>query len=466
MSEKLDDGCDSESSEAVPIRGRLNGLARGEWLSLLLLFAVFFIAFGWAPHLVLADWLSGSNLSAFHAGFQLDSDALVTGRLQQNSVGGIFSAGMTLGLDGAYQNPYGFYVGQFGLGGWLLTLPSTLLGATGWFGIPLMYAIVAAGNALLATAAIGMLARTLSRGAALLAIIALVQPWPSAMAHSIYWMIGLKLLPAAGLIVLFTLNRDSRSRLVGASLVLTLCAALSGYEFITIVIASQMGVITYYAVLRRAAVSDALRLLALGLVGSIAGFVLAMCLQVLQLWLKLGSLGSAVEALGGTVSKRTGATGMEVDPVYAASLATSPSKVLETYLSMPVIGSPGALPLFRYFTVVILVAVCCVVIVVGFRGSPTSNPRIRQTAMGAAWFVALLGPLGWFLLARPHSVIHTHINYALWYIPTVPLGFALLWDPIRRGLVGMRHQPLLMIAVLGTVAATLVFFAYSLLSVR
>lgn len=466
MSDEGSERNEDMARHMAPQRAHLGALKREEWLVLFLLFAVLFIAFRWAPHLDLVDAFFGADTSVFHDGFQLDSDSLVTGRLQQNSVGGLFSAAMTLGLDGSMAGPYGFYPGQFGLGGWLLALPSTLLGATGWFGIPLMYAMVAAGNALLATAAIAMISRAMSRGAAVLVTIALVQPWPSAMAHSIYWMIGLKLLPAAGLIVLFRINRDSPLRVLVVSLGLTLFAALSGYEFITIVIATQLSVITYYAVLRRTAVPDSLRLLAMGLVGSVAGFGLAIALHALQLSLKLGGLGSAVQAFAYTVSKRTGATGVEVDPVYAESLSSSPSSVLDTYLSMPMIGSPAALPLLRYFTVAILLAVCAAVIVVGFGRSSGEDNRIPEAAMGAAWFVALLGPLGWFLLARPHSYIHTHVNFALWYLPTIPLGLALLWAPTRRGLRGMRHQPLVVIVVVVTVVVTAVFFSYSLLSMR
>jgi hypothetical protein len=80
--------------------------------------------------------------------------------------------------------------------------------------------------------------------------------------------------------------------------------------------------------------------------------------------------------------------------------------------------------------------------------------------------MSLLGPLGWFCLTRPHSFIHQFINFALWYIPTIPLGLTILWAPVRDGLAGLWKQPLQVALIAGAGAALALVYLYSLVTVR
>ena len=451
------------------VKARLATLRRRDWFALLLVFIALFISFNWAPHLVIVDWLLGSKVNVWHDGFGFsdfhnvfgsESDVLISMRLEQNVEEGMFSSQMLLG------SSRDVYTSQTGFGGWILTLPSTLFRSWGWFGVPLMYALVAASNALLATAAVGFVARALSKGAAALVIVALLQPWPSAMAHSTYWMIGLKVLPAAALIALFTYGRDTTLRVLAVSFGFTLLAALSGYEFLTVVVACQLAALTYYAVIRNYKVRQAFLLLLTGFIGAVLGFAAAGLVQILQLWIRLGSLAEGVNSLLYNAAKRTGSTGMQVDPMFAESLSVSPNRVLEIYLGMPIFGSPATLPFIQIFTMVAFLCVCATVILIGLGRSNIDDAQVRESAMGAAWFISLLGPLGWFLLARPHSFIHQFINFALWYIPTIPLGLAILWAPVRGGLAGLWKQPLQVAVIAGTGAAIALFYLYSLVTVR
>lgn len=44
----------------------------------------------------------------------------------------------------------------------------------------------------------------------------------------------------------------------------------------------------------------------------------------------------------------------------------------------------------------------------------------------AATWVAMLAPLSWFILAKGHSQVHTHLNYFLWHLPFTIFGSALV----------------------------------------
>jgi len=65
--------------------------------------------------------------------------------------------------------------------------------------------------------------------------------------------------------------------------------------------------------------------------------------------------------------------------------------------------------------------------------------RRKLQILALAFLASLAAPLSWFVLAKAHSFVHPPIDFILWYLPTIPLGGALLGGlaaPIvaRRGL--------------------------------
>jgi hypothetical protein len=58
-------------------------------------------------------------------------------------------------------------------------------------------------------------------------------------------------------------------------------------------------------------------------------------------------------------------------------------------------------------------------------GSQRLNiPRKTLALMSATWY-SILAPLSWYVLFKPHSFIHTHVNTMAWQMPFTLLGFAL-----------------------------------------
>jgi hypothetical protein len=55
------------------------------------------------------------------------------------------------------------------------------------------------------------------------------------------------------------------------------------------------------------------------------------------------------------------------------------------------------------------------------------GPNRRKLQILALGFLAsLAAPLSWFVLGKAHSFVHTHIDMVLWYVPTIPLGCAVV----------------------------------------
>ena len=145
--------------------------------------------------------------------------------------------------------------------------------------------------------------------------IALLQPWSVAMAGSLYWMIGVKLLPSAMLLILLSSRRESVARIITVSFAFSSLAFLSGYEFLTVVAATQFAVVTYFAVLREARVRAAALSIVSVAFGLGSAFMFAISIHVIQLYVRLGDLGLAVTTLETVITKRTGGTGKSVNIV-------------------------------------------------------------------------------------------------------------------------------------------------------
>lgn len=436
------------------------------------LFVLFFVAFNRGTYLVLGLVLRGrweiprdlNQLAAsgvpFLGTFQFDSDALVLGRLRTNLSEGIFSDWPFLQALGSGDS----YLSQIGLGGWLITLVPTAFRSADAVGIAMMYCTAAAASAAIAVWVVKAAHRNLPTLGTVLVALTLLQPWIVAIAGSIYWLIGLKLLPAIVLLLLTKYPKLPYWITPTSVAVATGVALASGYEYVTVVFALPLAGVTYNAVRQRLpAPVFAIRMMST-LLSQVAAFAATLVAHFGLLLHLSGNISSAVATLESVVSKRTGATSVAVDSVHAQSLQASPTDVLLTYLSMPVFGAPLSIPMVSLFSVGILIAVCLCAL--PYLDRPASEEGTNRRALGLAWLVALLGPVGWFLLARPHSYSHTHINYALWFLPTVPLGAALLTEPISQWIKRVKQQPILLVAMSVVLAVVSLMFALSFVAMR
>lgn len=437
---------------------RLRDLPTSTWAWFALFFVVYYAVFRWYPHVGLLDRLVGGDLSFWLGTWALEPNSMVTGRLAQNAVGGLFSEGMSMGLQGAYTR-------QFGLAGWILTVPASATAGFSAAGVGVMVSLASALSAALASGAVLIIRRSLGRGAAVLVGLTLLLPWCAAIARSMYWTIGIKLLPAVILIWVIRSSRRSLPRVLAWSFALTVVAALSGYEYFTVVAGTQAAVIAYYSVLERWSLRRSAAWLA-SLAGAVVGgFIAALGLHLTQLYLRTGDL-SRIEELQRSALSRTGVGGGDAGASLGDVASVTPATVLDYYLGVPVLGVEQSLPLIQQFTVASLLIVTAVVILVGLGNRARSAGIAREQALGVAWFVSLIGPLGWFLLARPHSVMHTFMNVSLWFLPTIPLAAGLLWPPLRRSLSSVARRPLPWLWILLIAVGLLVSFAYSQVTVR
>lgn len=412
-----------------------------------------FLVIRWAPHLWLLDKLFGSNSKLWWENFQLDSDGLVLARLRENVSNGIFSHYGALGSNGSYNS-------QFGLASWLNTVVVSALPTEFSLKVSLLYTICALGNAILLSAFLSYVRKVFGVLPFLAALLILIQPWPSAMLHSIYWSIWIKFLPALAFALSMKLNLSKVKALLMV-FISSLITFLSGYEFATVTFFSTLSLIFFIQDFNIRPLRSKIKSLSELALTVISGFVLALMIHLLQIRMILKGTDSAIEYLSSTIYKRTGVSSNSVDSIYLESLRSSPLSVLDKYLGVPVFGSPEVFPLIGLFTMTFLFTLTIIYAHLAVAVSDSVQKKLTVLKITQSWLVGLLGPIGWILLARPHSYIHTHINFALWYLFSAPLAAAILLNSYSIIFKGSEGMKALRNFVIGFLIVVLIFFFYS-----
>jgi hypothetical protein len=393
-----------------------------------LIFITIFSAFKWGwPILILTKFFpnqSTENLFDWFNNWQSDSDALVTGRLLQNYTTGAFSYFGLLGSQGSY-------LSQFGFGSNILTLVPFYIGVPFEYGLTLIKIIVIFINSIFWTILGFFLYKKFGYFSLFFFLIGLFQPWSLVANKSTYWFISLKLYP---MIFLYFVQKKSIStykiRFNKFLYVLSLSVSiLSGYEFLTVTLAVLLAVFFYSQLeggeLRR---NQILNFTKMGMT-LLCTILFSLFLHFFQLVLFLGNTKLSLNYLFSRLNGRILGDLNSSESGIAASASISPKFVLGKYLEMPIFGSPANLLNFRYFT--ILIFICLFLAFFLFSQVRNNldkrlerNLEIRNAVIFV--FLTLMGPVFWYLFAAPHSFIHFHINFILWYLPFIPLAFGLI----------------------------------------
>jgi len=372
------------------------------------------------------DWLDGFITASDRAvdywvtEMFTDTDQQVKNRLAQNLEYGPFSAGGSLDFEGSY-------ISQVGFGGWVMTLVPTLFGVSGTLGHFLIFSQVAALNAAIFAFVADVVRRRFGLAPSLVLLFALVQPWFAALGGSPRFLIGLRLLPAIWVASRYWSGRFDVGRTIAVVTGLSVLGFLSGYDYATITTPLVLAAVVCIAVVHEWDIRTLLSRSWPPLLASLMALPITISLHLMQLAVRFGGPKAAWSEINYRLAKRSGLVNDAVEhPLLREALASSPDKVLDWYLAVPVYLAPAKVWLISRFSVAVLIGIGVFILLRSLaRDSETPHDRwVRGLALG--WFVSLLGPLGWFLLARPAAYIHTHTDGVIWFYPTIPLGTLLI----------------------------------------
>ncbi|MCS3731651.1 hypothetical protein [Bradyrhizobium betae] len=384
------------------------------------------------------------RISSAYGVFDPTSEGLVVGRLGRAAAEGILSQGGSLGsnakLEGNpdpgkyweqlkyFEHPeliapdgavFGAYLSQFGLQSLFFAVVDKLNPFPRQYSIGLYHFLAALMCAAVLMWIGFMFIERFGRPAFVGFVVPLAfEPLLSALAPNLYWAAPLWFLPMAlSMRLINAQNRTQRRWLFVAIWLAVTAKALCGYEFITtVIVAAMVGCLlntkeeSLYS-----NVVDMMWTCAVGL----AGFVMAVILHGYRFGFA-NILARAVE--------RTSGGGETLDEELLVGRFASVSSVLRAYF----MGNEYTL--IKNFGVVF--AVLAVIALLVFFEKKYSwffgENRRELRSLSVAYFVSFAAPMSWLILAKAHSFAHKPIDFILWYIPTVPIGGALVALAIKE----------------------------------
>jgi hypothetical protein len=244
---------------------------------------------------------------------------------------------------------------------------------------------------------------------------AAIEPMFSALAPSVYWVVGLWFVPMALAMLLADEDEPRRKiALTGGIFLAFLANFLCGYQFTpTIILAAATG--TLLGVKERTStfrhvVWNAGRVIGVG----IAAFAVAVLMHAI----KQGGFAVFLEK----AANRMQGNASSLEEELLLGKFASIGGVIWSYLGgnyVTIIKNFGLLfALLAGYAVLTLLDE-------RFNWFYGAGRRKLQT-LALAVLASFAAPLSWLVLAKGHSFDHLPIDLIIWYVPTIPLGFAML----------------------------------------
>lgn len=258
---------------------------------------------------------------------------------------------------------------------------------------------------------------------------ALVSMWIVLPAGSIfwdYWAFYAPFLASGYVLADAAKKKEYRSSRVLAFIYLGMLIKVlfSGFDLTTTALVMATVPFIFYAIYERWDLKLFLiRMLKVGL-SLMAATVTGLIVLGVQIIASTGSVAYGYEYLLNRFTSHTGGDYEFFDP--AVPIRTiHVMDVLPKYLLMPAIDLPQFGIQILYWHLIVLFAIFTLIFI--FKNRIQNNhwqlPRKSFALTVTTWY-SILAPLSWYVLFKPHSYIHTHVNTMGWQMPFTLLGFA------------------------------------------
>jgi hypothetical protein len=258
-------------------------------------------------------------------------------------------------------------------------------------------------------------------------VLIMLSPWLTVSGGHLFWMFGMIYLPFV--IPLILLHREykggkltQRVWIPGISLAVLLKCLFTGYEFITTTLVMMTIPLFFYALWQkwkpRLFIQRFLSASFAGILGILACAVI-LSLQIAQVD---GSMQKGLEHIQQRFLYRTypkeGSIKKEVPQMVKDTQNVSVTTVLKTYLGGKAFSISTRYKDFNlsFGSLLLIFAAFSAIVFITAKNS-------ALVALTITSWLSILAPLSWFIIFKSHSVLHTHLNYLAWYMPTLLLVF-------------------------------------------
>ena len=243
-------------------------------------------------------------------------------------------------------------------------------------------------------------------------IVFLLSPWICAFARNLYWVEFTWFLPMLLGLILST-NYSKKKIIIPLIFISIFIKCLCGYEYITVIMLSMIMFMVYDLIFDKNNKKEIFKTIFLVGITALLGF---MCAFLIHSHLRgNGNLMLGIKNIyEQDVLRRTLNLGNNsaFSGIYLESIQASPITTLKKYFVFStniITGINGSL--FR------LLFISSIMILL-FNFIIKRKNSVKEFVLYLFSFVTCIS---WFIFSSPHSYIHTHINYVLWYFGFIQL---------------------------------------------
>ena len=245
----------------------------------------------------------------------------------------------------------------------------------------------------------------------------ILSPWLTSFSRNLYWISFSWFLPVVFALLYFT---DYKKRYLLLMFLSILFKCLAGYEYISTIFIFALSIPFAEIIKNKNQWKMIIKHLCIISIVMICGFLAAILMHAT---LRGNNLFEGVHNIFvQDVLRRTYGSSQSFDPFVLESLKASPIAVLNKYIygfsTDILLGLPSNL-----FPILLIIS-----------GIYSVYKFIKEKYFYSfLYFVMLLAPLSWFILAKGHSYIHTHMNFVLWYFGFIGVMIYMLIVMLKDG---------------------------------
>lgn len=382
-------------------------------------------------------------LNANFGQFQKDSESLVIGKLALSEREGIFYESGLTGTYGTFETTdqyaiyenhktakkenYTTYLSQIGGQAILFSLIDKISPLSNKNNLILFYLITAGLTSLLFTLFLKWTHKQFGLVTSIITLLLIIMSyWIIIFSKNIWWSLWSFYLPFVAMLWYFEKNKATRFPLikigvVSCLLLFTKCF-FTGYEYITTTLVMFIMPFVFYGILEKWNFTTFLKKVISATFGALFGILFSLFLLLFQLSHLNSQKINGWNYILETFSRRSyDNPDKYIDPIYNQSMRSSVWDVLFTYFK-------GNEFVFKYhnlnLTVSFFQCICILLIVTIF--ILIKYKTQKTLALITTLWISILAPISWFVIFKSHSFIHTHMNFIVWYMPFMLLGYVLI----------------------------------------
>ncbi|MCP1997198.1 hypothetical protein [Flavobacterium sp. HSC-61S13] len=263
----------------------------------------------------------------------------------------------------------------------------------------------------------------------------LLSDWIIVFSRNLWWSLWSFYLPFIFMLLflnkrIFRLTQNisySKQIYLWSFLLVFIKCLITGFEYITTTLIMSITPFVYYALLDRWSLKIFINRLLFSSMGFLTGILGSVCLLIFQLIGKKNlEAANGFIYLKDTFFRRTYANSSSFSTPYKESLDSSVWAVLDQYLSGNAFifnKANDSIAISFLEVIFVFAGFSLLFLILLFFNRLNSSQKTKGLALMYTMWFTISAPLSWFVIFKSHSYIHTHMNFIVWYMPFMLLGF-------------------------------------------